>query len=436
MGQGVVSRRRLLGLAVTPAVLAACGRQENLDELPKTAVSEGKVIYSTWGNPHQREVENWSLLAFETNYEGLKVDVVWAQTVAEHVGKQYSLLSGGTPPDVMRLPAWSAPTFYNEEVVLRLDPYFRRDGFRPEEFLAAPYDVATFKRGWYAIPRGQSGTWVVFYNRRAFSQAGLAAPTAAWTWDDFLNAARELTRPGPSGAQRWGVALEPLVEFFYPWLWGAGGDDIDPTRESSAIDQPAAQEALTWLADLRHRHRVAPPAGELADAFAAFVSGQVAMWYGPADAELELATVQPAVDYAIAPQPKGRSGQHGGYRPDVMSLSTIGQHSDDGWELLQFLVDLDAQRLEFQNGLWLPQAKAIVSEESYQRLAGPPFDRRPGIPGLGFRARTPVILPRGDEMRAATLKELTPFWQGTMGVKDATAAASRAVNAILKGGQE
>ncbi len=425
------SRRRLFALTLVPVLAAACGAQENLDELPKTGLSEGKVIYSTWGTTQRREIENWSLLAFEKNYSDLKVDVIWSPTMAEHVAKQISLLSGGTPPDVMRLPAWSAPTFYNEEAARRLDPYFRRDGFKTDN-LAAPFDVATFKRGFFALPRGQTGAWVVFYNRQLTSQAGVKAPAVSWTWDDFLKTARELTRPGAAGGGRWGVALEPLADFYHPWLWGAGADELDPTRETSAIDQGPAVEALEWLANLRHKHRVAPPAGEISDSLAAFVSGHVAMWYGPADAELEL-TKQPGLDFAIAAQPRGASGQHGGYRPDVMALSFNAQHPDDGWELLQFLVDVETQRLELDNALWLPQAKAIVGAESYQLVGGPPHDRRPGIPNALYRARSPVILPRGDEMRLATQRELAPFWQGTRGAREATTAAAMAVNSIIKG---
>jgi multiple sugar transport system substrate-binding protein len=436
-GLGALSRRHLLALSLAPALLAACGNQENLDDIPKTGLSEGKVIYSTWGTTARRETENWTLLAFEKNYSDLHVDVIWSPTPAEHVAKQVSLLSGGTPPDVMRLPSWSAPTFYSEDAARRLDAYFRRDGFKPDN-LSPPFDVATFKRGWFALPRAQSGTWVLFYNRQAFGQSGVKPPTTAWTWDDFLRTARDLTRPaGGGGGQttQWGTALEPLVDFFYPWLWGAGGDDIEPTRETSSIDQPPAVEALQWLADLRLKHHVAPPAGELSDPLAAFVAGKVAMWYGPADTELDLnrnGGARPP-DFAIAPQPKGRSGQHGGYRPEVMVLSANAQHPDDGWELLQFLVDVETQRLELDNGLWLPQAKSIVGAEEYQQPANPPYDRRPGTPGALMRARSPIILPRGDEMRAVALRELGPVWQGQRSVQDGATSAAQAVNAIIKG---
>jgi ABC-type glycerol-3-phosphate transport system substrate-binding protein len=156
------------------------------------------------------------------------------------------------------------------------------------------------------------------------------------------------------------------------------------------------------------------------------------MWYGPADAELEL-NRSGAPDYVIAPQPKGKAGQQAGYKPDVVALSTVSQNVNDAWELLQFLVDADTQRFEYENGLWLPQAKAIVGAESYQKPAAAPHDRRPGIPGVGLRARSPIIPPRGDDMRAATQKELAAFWQGNRSVGEATQAAAAAVTAILTG---
>lgn len=424
-----LTRRCLLVAATVPVVAAACGQGENLDDLPKIGLSEGKVVYATWGAPERRELEDWSLLTFEKNYD-LRVDVVWAQTIPEYIQKQHALLAGGTPPDVLRLPSWTAPTFYYEDAVRRLDPYFRRDGYKTDH-LAAPFDVATYKRSWYALPRGQAGTWVLFYNRRLFDEAGLKPPASSWTWDDFLAAARALTRPG-AGGQRWGVDLDSLASFFYPWLWGHGADYLDKSGEQSALDQPATREALRWLADLRLVHRVAPPPGELPPGAAGFATGRLGMWYAPADAELELAKLNPP-DYGLAYQPKGKAGQQAGYKPDVVALSALSQHSDDGWELLQFLVDVDTQRAEFEHGLWLPQAKAIVDAESYQKPDGPPHDRRPGIPGTVLRARTPTLLPRADDMRAVTQKELAPFWTGARSVEEATAAAAKAVNAILNG---
>ncbi|HEV2123676.1 MAG TPA: extracellular solute-binding protein [Chloroflexota bacterium] len=424
------SRRALLGTALTPALLAACGSDEDLEALPKSGESQGKLVYATWGTQQRQEIEHWSLLAFEKNYPDLRVDIIASETPDDHVRKVISMLSTGAPADVFRLPSWSAPTFYNEEAVTRLDPYMKRDGFKPEH-LAQPFDVAMFKRRWYALPRGQHGTYVMFYNRTLFQRAGVKPPAATWTWEDFLSSSRELTRPNAPTAQ-WGTQLESLADFYYPWLWGNGGDDLERTGEKATLNQEPARDALRWLADLRLKHRVTPDWKELPQGPSAFASGRVALWFGPADAELTLKKMSD-VDFGIAPQPKGKQGQQAAYMPDVVAMASGSQAPNDAWELLQYLVDVDTQRLEYENGLWLPQSKALVGEEAYLKPTGAPHDRRPGIPGAGLRPRTPTLVPRADDIRRAMQKDLEPFWRGAKGVVEATDAATQSANAILNG---
>lgn len=431
MGSSLLTRRAVLGLALAPAVLAACGGSEDLEALPKTGASPGSLVYATWGTQERVEREHWSLLSFEKNYSDLRVSVIASETAAEHVAKQISLRSAGGQADVIRLPSWVAPTFYYEDGLTRLDPYFKRDGFRTDH-LAPPFDVATFQRHWYALPRGQAGTYVMHYNRGLFTQAGHPFPSATWTWDDFLRAARALTRPNAPGGSQWGVSLESLVNFYYPWLWGNGGDDLEHQGTRSTIAGAPARDALQWLAALRLDHKVAPPPGEVPEGMAAFSSGRVAMWFGPADAEMDLAQVS-GLDYGIAPQPKGKQGQQAGYKPDVVGITAGSQNINDAWEFMQFLVDVETQRLEFDNALWLPQTKDIVKTAAYRKPATVPHDRSAAIPGEGIKARTPVMVPRGDEIRAVTLRALAPLWTGAKGVKETTDTAAQAADAILHG---
>ena len=58
-----------------------------------------------------------------------------------------------------------------------------------------------------------------------------------------------------------------------------GGEYTDPPSfgKRVALDRPPAKQALQWLADLRHRHRVHPAPGAAATAF---LDGSVAMYQG------------------------------------------------------------------------------------------------------------------------------------------------------------
>ena len=52
--------------------------------------------------------------------------------------------------------------------------------------------------GYYGLPRDFQ-TIVLFYNKDMFDAAGVAYPTADWTYDDLRNAAKKLTMVGADG---------------------------------------------------------------------------------------------------------------------------------------------------------------------------------------------------------------------------------------------
>ena len=426
--------RRLVGVhasLLAGAALVACGTDDDLPDVPRIGTSPGKVIYATWGEVGPRAAEHWSLLNFEKNYTDLRIDIITALDQATYVDRLEALISGGTDPDVMRVPGQLAQNMYARGAALRLDALVKRDGFRPDH-IAPPYDVGTFKRNWYGFPRSQTAAWVVFHNRAWFQRLGMADPLPTWTWEDFLGVARRLTGTAPGGGG-WGTAIEPMASFPLPWLWGAGGDDVDRDGAKPQLDTPMVREALAWIMSLRETHRVAPPAGVVRD-IGDFAAGRVAMWFGNADDEMTIRR-HGALDFGISPQPKGRVAQVGAYQPDVIAIGSRASNPDDGWELLQFLVDPDTQRLEFEQGLWLPQSKSITDATTYRTPGSAPHDRRASIPGALLRVRTPNLSPATGAMRRAVGEALTPFWAGRVSLETVIPQAMEVATQVMAKGE-
>ncbi len=425
--------RRLVGLHASLLAgvgLAACGANDELPGVPRIGTSPGKLIYATWGEVGLREAEHWSLLNFEKNYTDLRIDIMTALDQASYVIRLEALISSGTDPDVMRVPGPIAHNIYARGAARRLDGLVKRDGFRPDH-IAPPYDIGTFKRNWYGFPRSQTAAWVVFHNRSWFGRLGIPDPLPTWTWEDFLGFARRLTGTSPGGGG-WGTAIEPMASFPLPWFWGAGGDDIDRDGAKPLLDTPMVREALGWIMSLRETHRVAPPAGVVRD-IGDFAAGRVAMWFGNADDEMTLRRIG-ASDFGTSPQPKGRVAQVGAYQPHVIAMGSRALNPDDGWELLQFLVDPDTQRLEFEQGLWLPQSKSITDAAAYRTPVSAPHDRRASIPGAVLRVRTPNQSPATGAMRRAVGETLTSFWAGRASLEFVIPQAMAiATQAIAKG---
>ena len=114
----------------------------------------------------------------------------------------------------------------------------------------------------------------MFYNQELFAAAGVPVPTGNWTWDELLRYAHALTQP--QGA--YGFGLFTGYFFTIPWIWSNGGAVISADQTRSLVDQPQAQAALQWLAELRHTHAVWPPSGS-PHVKARFEAGQLAMLY-------------------------------------------------------------------------------------------------------------------------------------------------------------
>jgi ABC-type glycerol-3-phosphate transport system substrate-binding protein len=147
---------------------------------------------------------------------------------------------------------WSAPG--TEELTATLDlqplidadPAFGRDDYPPA--LLVPFQKAG---GLYGLPYAVMFR-VLAYNKEAFDSAGLAYPTAEWTMDDLLEAARKLTS-GSEADRRYGYATDGsltedlrfiLAQFGAELVQGSGD-----TQQPNFTD-PKVAEAVRFYLDL------------------------------------------------------------------------------------------------------------------------------------------------------------------------------------------
>jgi multiple sugar transport system substrate-binding protein len=116
-----------------------------------------------------------------------------------------------------------------------------------------------------ALVQLNSNVWV--YNKSMFQQFGVAEPTANWTWNDHLEAARRLSKPDEG---RWGMNVRMDV---YPWYWQAGAEYLAPDGKQTLFDSSASRQVMQHLVDIVVRHRAAPSNAEAADKRPTFQTG-------------------------------------------------------------------------------------------------------------------------------------------------------------------
>lgn len=209
---------------------------------------------------------------FERRHPDIKVRVVRS---GPGVMQQLSTFcAGGKCPDVLQAWELSYAELATRGVLQDLnDPLARDQAFAAElkaDSVAPLYDTFALNGEQSAFPEQWSGNFL-FYNTRLFAEAGVAAPPTAWdkTWTfaEFLDAAKALTKRDGSGrVTQWGF-VNTFVSYYSAGLFALnnGVPWSTPRRNPTHFnfDNPAFMEAVQFYADLANKHKVAPNASEV-----------------------------------------------------------------------------------------------------------------------------------------------------------------------------
>ena len=189
--------------------------------------------------------------------EGTSTTVDLTHIPTEYDQKLLTRIAGGNSPDIMmfaeQIHAYSA-----RGQLLALDPFIEESGLNLEERFS-PESIDLYRRDGqlYAMP-DRSGAMVLYYNKDIFDAAGVAYPSADWTWDDLLSAAQKMTVRNESGnATQWGFAVVDWWPHWMTFMYQNGGSVLD-AEGRPMVDSEANVEAIQFFNDLVFEHRVAP----------------------------------------------------------------------------------------------------------------------------------------------------------------------------------
>ncbi|MGV9770295.1 ABC transporter substrate-binding protein [Microbacterium sp. NPDC003461] len=156
---------------------------------------------------------------------------------ADLVTSTLNRLSGGNPPDVVRL---TGLTDFRDDLLV-LDPYLGED-YR-EQFLPGPTSaVLNDDDEMIAVPSDLTMNGP-FINVDLFEQAGVEVPTE-WTWDEMLSAAQEVKEatgvPYAFAMDKSGHRLSTILSEYGTYLLDDDGNALDMDRAEAAL-QPIVE---------------------------------------------------------------------------------------------------------------------------------------------------------------------------------------------------
>ena len=222
------------------------------------------ITFSLWGDPAEQETTQKALDVYNNSQDKVYVKALQIGR-DEYNEKLQTMATAGEMPDCGMVAEDTVIAWARDGLLSDVDVYAGQENL-PLDYLAFKYNGKTVA---YSSANDVLALW---YNKAMFDAAGLPYPPAtldkAWTWDEFVAVAKQLTidnngkHPGDAGFNKdnivqYGAYVNQYTWQLEVWALSNGGSFFSPDGKSVVFDD-AAVEAIQKVVDLHLKDYVAP----------------------------------------------------------------------------------------------------------------------------------------------------------------------------------
>lgn len=439
----MLSRRRFVAFVNTLplASLAACRRAEPGPSKEAGPAARQPVTLKSW------IIDPTSVVypAFEAvdrrifeKYPWLRVEHE-ARPPGDYIDAVVTRAAAGQMPDMIYAQGTQIQAFIRQGLVRALDPYLAR----AKEFDIADFPPVAMKL--YTGPDGKiygipydHGPLLIWYNRDIFDKEGVPYPTPSWTFDDWLAAAKRLTRPADG---QWGA-----VSFIPGGGWTMhgsymlpfGGSFLNEQETETQIDSRESIQALEWWVAARMSHRVIPMDADLQGVtggqYGLFRAGRAGMFAGGPWNTRELVSDKVQFRFDIADWPRGPRGRWSASMGSAYPMTRDTRYPDECWLYLSELLGKSDDSLfgEFlRTGLGIPVRNSFAPRWEKSPFAPPsaaivaPAQKNYAVIGI-------PISPVKPDLDRIVNREFGLIWRGEKSVADACRTIKQEIAPLLE----
>jgi len=336
------------------------------------------ITYTIWGTPYEAAEVQKLVNIFNRQQDRIQVKVMNIPHDA-YIETLNSLIDTAQMPDC---------AIMSEEAVLQ----YAAKGYLAD--VSGMYAVNESKPLDSLAFRGPGGKIVaysvanqillLYYNKDMFDRAGIPYPPFsvdnAWTWDEFVAAAKKLTfdaagkHPGDENFDRnnivqYGAMVDNLTWQLEVWALSNGGGFYSPDGKQVIIDQDEAIEAIQKVAALHLEDNVAPLSFGLTDngIQRSIIARNVAMATG---GQWNIGTCLAAArnnnhlnyDVAVLPYMKKKVTINTGGPNVVFSQS---RNQKEAIEFLKWYANEENNWFMVESGIWMPPLEKWYTDETF-----------------------------------------------------------------------
>ena len=366
-----------------------------------------------WGNVAEETLAQASIDEFMAENPDVTVEQTCVPVVewTDYITRWSTMITSGNAPDVVCIAFECSQMAQANDLVMPLNDIIESDpelSALVQEYTPAILSGISDGDTIYGLPTGTQ-TMVMYYNKEMFDAAGLEYPTDDWTWDDFYEAAKALTKDGV-----YGFGLSNSYFQLVPWWISNGTNLVADDNITPTVNDPKMIEAVTFLNKLVDEGITPDPISS--DVYTMFSQKKVAMvgagrWCLPA--WIEAGMNNDNFDSVQWPQNNGKGTVYGG---SAWCISSSTDNLDLATELLKKFVSREAITALAADGQQVPALKSLALDPE---IMGTTPDN---IDGLWEAVSTATVCPApvyyGD-LNVAFMNALEQIFTNQMTVEDA-----------------
>jgi multiple sugar transport system substrate-binding protein len=445
----VLSRRRLIqysGMAGAGAALSA----SILAARPAAAQDEEVTLrFMHWGDLNEKEALANVIEKFEELNPNIKIDQ--QHVPDDYMTKLNTLAAANDLPDIFHMSEGIAHTWAVEGRVMDLTQYVDQyPSFKnrlPQTF-------------YYYAPGKTFGTMnaaeivLLFYNTEMFEEAGVAPPPTkaeeAYTWDQFVEAAKALTIDGSGknaadpefdaeNIRQYGVSFPRIWLSWFPLSKSNGGDLTNADGTQFTLNAPESAEVIQKLQDLIYVHKVAPTPAQAEQLPAVSVqlqSRRVAMLIDGQWSLMSLAEAKVPLGVGVLPSfgiPTTTISC------SITAVSGTTEHPAEAVAFWVFHNDPEYNLEPYVRGLWMPlEEKYYTDPEAIALWTDNEFHPEGYVDAavnylLNNSVPGPLILKGWDTIEPRLNAGMDPIWLNEQTAKEALDALAPEIQGLLQG---
>ncbi|MCM3749047.1 sugar ABC transporter substrate-binding protein [Paenibacillus pasadenensis] len=298
------------------------------------------------------EGEQKMLDLFTEQNPNIKIQIEQAKGggLGDVMEKIAALQAAGTPADI----TWVQDVipFGKDELLLDLTPYMKSDPVLslakiPKNSLPG----LQYKEAQLGLPRAENPI-VIYVNKDLLAKNGIDMPKNDWTWDDYREIAKKVTKPSDS---EYGVAYGPFnINSIASALGVSNGSAanlnfMDADNKQSTLTTPEARRDIEWLADFSRVDGSRATWEKTEKEGIEWLAGKVAfevhgVWEGKNMKE------KAKFNWDVLPLPKGQAKQIGINVATGIGVLKASKYPEEAVKFLSFMHTMEAQKLMMLNG--------------------------------------------------------------------------------------